>query len=135
MAISFGCWSFFSHTEMTRKDGRPGALLAVMCCACSLPPLLAPPQQMSQGGQDSHPLVRRGGLLYVNKGLPVYLALERKPDNSVGEIQNLADVALGIASKLGSPQRRRRQSPQPLPQTTMMPMTTKAGRGHWYSLS
>ena len=90
---------------------------------------------MSQGGQDSHPLVRRGGLLYVNKGLPVYLALERKPDNSVGEIQNLADVALGIASKLGSPQRRRRQSPQPLPQTTMMPMTTKAGRGHGYSLS
>jgi hypothetical protein len=32
---------------------------------------------------------------YVNKGLPMYLALERKPDNG-GEIQNLADVASGI---------------------------------------
>jgi hypothetical protein len=32
---------------------------------------------------------------YINKGLPMYLALERKPDNG-GEIQNLADVASGI---------------------------------------
>lgn len=51
---------------------------------------------MSQDGQDSHPLARRWGVLNVNKGLPMYLVLERKPDNSVGEIQNLADVASGI---------------------------------------
>jgi hypothetical protein len=31
----------------------------------------------------------------VDAGLPIYLALERKPDNG-GEIQNLADVASGI---------------------------------------
>jgi hypothetical protein len=36
---------------------------------------------------------------YVNKGLPMYLALERKPNNS-GEIQNLADVASGIMLRL-----------------------------------
>jgi hypothetical protein len=35
------------------------------------------------------------GGAFVNAGLPMYLALERKPDNS-GEIQNLADVASGI---------------------------------------
>jgi hypothetical protein len=35
------------------------------------------------------------GGVFVDAGLPMYLALERKPDNS-GEIQNLADVALGI---------------------------------------
>jgi hypothetical protein len=32
---------------------------------------------------------------FVDAGLPMYLALERKPDNG-GEIQNLADVASGI---------------------------------------
>ena len=31
----------------------------------------------------------------MDAGLPMYLALERKPDNG-GEIQNLADVASGI---------------------------------------
>jgi hypothetical protein len=36
----------------------------------------------------------KGGA-FVDTGLPMYLALERKPDNS-GEIQNLADVASGI---------------------------------------
>ena len=35
------------------------------------------------------------GGAYVNKGLPMYLALECKPSNG-GEIQNLADIALGI---------------------------------------
>jgi hypothetical protein len=33
--------------------------------------------------------------VFVDAGLPMYLALERKPDNS-GEIQNLVDVASGI---------------------------------------
>jgi hypothetical protein len=36
----------------------------------------------------------KGGA-FVDAGLPMYLALERKPDNG-GEIQNLADVASGI---------------------------------------
>ena len=36
----------------------------------------------------------KGGA-FVDAGLPMYLALERKPDNS-GKIQNLANVALGI---------------------------------------
>jgi hypothetical protein len=35
------------------------------------------------------------GSAFVDTGLPMYLALERKPDNG-GEIQNLADVASGI---------------------------------------
>jgi hypothetical protein len=35
------------------------------------------------------------GSAFVDAGLPMYLALERKPDNG-GEIQNLADVASGI---------------------------------------
>jgi hypothetical protein len=35
------------------------------------------------------------GGAFVNAGLPMYLALERKPDNG-GEIQNLADVSSGI---------------------------------------
>ncbi len=35
------------------------------------------------------------GGAYLNKGIPMYLALERMPDNR-GKIQNLADVALGI---------------------------------------
>jgi len=36
----------------------------------------------------------KGGA-FVDAGLPMYLALEHKPDNG-GEIQNLADVASGI---------------------------------------
>ena len=36
----------------------------------------------------------KGGA-FVDAGLPMYLALERKPDNG-GEIQNHADVASGI---------------------------------------
>ena len=36
----------------------------------------------------------KGGA-FVDAGLPMYLALECKPDN-IGEIQNLADVASGI---------------------------------------
>ncbi len=39
------------------------------------------------------------GVTFVNAGLPMHLALERKPDNG-GEIQNLADVASGIMLRL-----------------------------------
>ena len=39
------------------------------------------------------------GGAFIDAGLPMYLALERKPNNS-GEIQNLADVASGIMLRL-----------------------------------
>ena len=39
------------------------------------------------------------GVTFVNAGLLMHLALERKPDNG-GEIQNLADVASGIMLRL-----------------------------------
>lgn len=43
-------------------------------------------------------MVRQRGCL-VNAGLPMYLALECKPDNG-GEIQNLTEVASGIMLRL-----------------------------------
>ena len=39
------------------------------------------------------------GGAFIMTGLPMYLALERKPDNG-GEIQNLADIALRIMMRL-----------------------------------
>jgi hypothetical protein len=40
----------------------------------------------------------KGGALF-DAGLPMYLALERKPDNR-GEIQNIADISSGIMLRL-----------------------------------